>query len=140
MSEIKTTPSRWESAIKKNTNRVNYWTIAWVVSVGILGIGPQQLWHFEILLTLLAILINASIGIGMIMACIKLLKAQDEMQQKIFLEAAAITLGVLVIFGGSYQLWGDIKLIAFEPQVWHLVGLMGLAFTVCMIVRTQKYQ
>ena len=140
MSEIKTNPSNWESVNKKNTNRLNLWTSAWVVSVGLLGVGPQLIWQFEIFVTLLALIFNASIGVGMVLASLRLLKGQDEMQQKIFLEAAAVTLGVLVVFGGSYQLWGDIKLIPFEPQVWHLMCVIGLTFMVCMIVRTRRYQ
>ena len=76
----------------------------------------------------------------MIVANIRFVNGQDEMQQKIFLEAAALTLGITVVLGGSYQLWGDIKLISFEPQVWHLMCVMGLTFIVGTIIAARKYQ
>lgn len=125
---------------KKNAIRLNYWTIAWVISVGLLGLGPQLIWSFNTLSTIFAGLINVTVGIGMIMANIRFIKGQDEMQEKIFLEAAALTLGVTVVCGGSYQLWEDIKLISFEPQVWHLMCVIGLTFIIGITAVSRKYQ
>ena len=137
MNKIQTNPSRWDAKVKKNTLHLHYWTWTWVFSIGLLGIGPQLIWNFNILGTVVAGLINIGVGIGMIMANIRYVKEQDEMHQKIFLEAAALTLGVTIVFGGSYQLWG---VISFEPQVWHLMAVMGLTFTAGMAIITRKYQ
>ena len=136
----RTNHSNWDSAVKKDIIHLNGWTCAWVLSIGLLALGPQLLWNFNTLGTVAAGLLNLAIGIGMIVANIRFVNGQDEMQQKIFLEAAALTLGITVVFGGSYQLWGDIKLISFEPQVWHLMCVMGLTFIVGTIIAARKYQ
>ena len=140
MNKIQTSLNRWDSEVKKNTIHLNYWTCAWVLSIGLLGIGPQLIWNFNTSGTIFAGLINVAIGTGMIMANIRYVKGQDEMQRKIFLEAAALTLGITVVCGGSYQLWGDIKLISFEPQVWHLMCVMGLTYMVGIAIVARKYQ
>jgi len=140
MVNTKSPVSKWESSVNKNMIHLNYWALAWVASIGLLGLGPQQLWNFDISITLMAILLNVSIGVRMIVVYRRAVRGQDEMQQKIFLEAAAMTLGILVVFGGSYQVWGAIQLISFEPQVWHLVSGAGLTFMICLIARTRKYQ
>lgn len=136
----KTNLTRWDSEVKKNTNRIYYWTFGWVLSIWLLGIGPQIIWNFNSSATVFAALLNLAIGIGMIKANVRFLKGQDEMQQRIFLEAAALTLGVTVVCTGSYQTWQDIKLISFEPQVWHLMCVMGLTFMVGTAVATRKYK
>lgn len=130
----------WNAEVKRNSIRLNYWTTAWVLSLALLAIGPQLIWEFNTLSTIFFSLINVGIGIGMIIANISFVKAQDEMQQKIFLEAAALTLGITAVLGGGYQVWGDIKLISFEPQIWHLLCVMGLTFIVGMTTVTRKYR
>ena len=76
----------------------------------------------------------------MVLAQIRLLREQDEMQQRIVLESIALTLGVTVVFAGSYQAWEDIKLISFEPQVWHVLGLMGLVHIVSLVASIRRYR
>ena len=140
MNNIRSRQGYWDSQVRKNISRLNYWTSAWVLSIGILAIGPRVIWNFNTTATVFVGLINLAIGVGMILANIRFIKGQDEMQQKIFLEAAAFTLGVTVVFGGSYQLWGDITRLSFEPQVWHLMCVMGLAFITGMSILARKYQ
>ena len=56
------------------------------------------------------------------------------------------TLGVLVnlavglVCGLCYELLEDIRLIALEPEISHLVMLMSLTFLVSMIVGHRRYQ
>lgn len=134
MSELKTSPSHWEINVRKNTLRLLCWTGAWTATVAVLAFGPPLIWHFNTLLTIFAIIINVSVGIGMIIAHIRHLNGSDEMQQKNVLEAAALTLGVGLVCGGSYQLWKDIQLISFEPEISHLMILMGLTFMASLLV------
>lgn len=140
MKKIQTRKSDWDTEIKKNTWREIYWGVAWILSLILMIIGSKHIWNFNILLTLFACIINVAIGIGMIRTCIQSVKGQDEMQQKIILEATAITLGATVVFAGSYQLWEDIKLITFVPQVWHVVGGMGLTFMLSLTALTRMYK
>ena len=62
------------------------------------------------------------------------------MQQKILLEAMALALGVGLVVGLSYELLEDIKLITFEPEIPHIVILMGITYIFAVISGHRKYQ
>jgi len=114
----------WAVRNKKNTARLGYWTLAWVVTMAAAAFGPKLVWDFATVPTIVAVLINLAVGFGMILANRRHLQGLDEMQRKIFLDAGALTLGVGLVCGLSYELLEDIKLISFEPQISHLVILM----------------
>jgi hypothetical protein len=76
----------------------------------------------------------------MIVANKQFLQGLDEMHRKIFLDAAALSLGVGLVCGLSYELLEDIKLITFQPEISHLVMLMCLTFLTGMIVGHRKYR
>jgi len=140
MSNSQSNTNSWESGNKKNTLRLGIWTTAWVLSTALMAFGPKLLWDFATVPTIMAVLFNLAIGFGMILANRRQLRGLDEMQQKIFLEAGALSLGVGLVCGISYGLLKDIRLISFEPEIAHLVILMCLTFMVGMIAGHRKYQ
>lgn len=130
----------WHTSQKKNTVRLRYWIVAWVLSSALTAFGPKFLWDFHTGLTILAVAINLAMGFGMIVANKRYLQGLDEMHRKIFLDAGALSLGVGLVCGLSYELLEDIKLITFEPEISHLVILMCLTLLAGMIVGRRKYQ
>ena len=130
----------WAVCNKKNTGRLGYWTLAWVVTMAAAAFGPKLVWDFATVPTIVAVLINLAVGFGMILANRRHLQGLDEMQRKIFLDAGALTLGVGLVCGLSYELLEDIKLISFEPQISHLVILMCVSFMVGMVAGHRKYR
>ena len=64
----------------------------------------------------------------------------DELQRKIQLDAMALTLGVGMVVGVSYELLEDIKLITFEPEISHLILLMCLTYCIGIILGNRRYQ
>ncbi len=140
MSQPQTRPTRWEKTSKRNTIHLFLWTASWTATIALLAFGPQLLWDFNTTLTLLATVLNFGIGIGMVLANIRQLRGADEMQQKIILEAAALTLGITLIFGGSYQLWQDIQLISFEAEISHLMLLMGVTYIINHLIGFWRYR
>jgi hypothetical protein len=130
----------WASKTKKNTVHLGYWTVAWLATTAVAAFGPKLVWNFATLPTVLGVLINIVVGFGMILATRRHLLGLDEMQQKIFLDAGALTLGVGLVCGLSYELLEDIKLITFEPEISHLAILMCLTFMVGMVVGHRKYR
>jgi len=140
MNKSDSTTNNWEAGNKKNTTRLGMWTAAWVLSTALMAFGPQLVWDFATVPTVIAVLLNLAIGFGMILANRRQLRGQDELQQKIFLDASALTLGVGLVCGVSYDLLEDIRLISFEPSIAHLVILMSLTFLVGMIAGHRKYQ
>jgi hypothetical protein len=140
MSKFETGSGDWATSAARNIVRLRYWTIAWVVSMALAAFGPKLIWNFDTLLTSLGVLINLGVGLGMIVATKRYLHGLDEMQQRIFLDAAVLTLGVGLVIGLCYELLEDIKLITFEPEISHLVVLMCLTFLAGMIVGHRKYR
>ena len=66
--------------------------------------------------------------------------AEETRGKKLFLDAAAITLGVVLVCGVSYELLEDIRLISGEPQISFLIVLMSLTFVAANYVGTRKYR
>ena len=125
---------------KKNTLRLGCWTGAWVLATAGAAFGPRFLWDFSTLPTMLGALIHIGIGFGMIRMFRQYLLRLDELQRKIQLDAMALSLGVGVVFGVSYELLEDIKLITFEPEISHLILLMCLTYCIGIILGNRRYQ
>ena len=125
---------------KKNTLRLGWWTGAWVLASAGAAFGPRFLWDFNTLPTILGVLIHIGIGFGMIRMFRQYLLGLDELQRKIELDAMALTLGVGLVIGSSYELLEDIKLIPFEPEISHLIILMSLTYWVGVILGNRRYQ
>ena len=140
MSKLKTGSNTWAANNLRNRVRLMGWNAAWVVSMALAAFGPKLIWNYDTLLTFLSVLTNLGIGFAMILANRRYLRGLDEMHQKIFLDAAVLTLGVGLVCGLSYELLEDIKLIPFQPEISHLVILMCLTFLTGMIVGHRKYR
>jgi hypothetical protein len=140
MNDPKGGPNDWATSTAENTARLRNWTFAWVATMAVAAFGPKYIWAFATLPTILALLVNLGVGFGMIVANKRYLQGLDELHQKIFLDAGALTLGVGLVCGLSYELLEDIKLISFEPEISHLVMLMCLTFLAGMILGHRRYQ
>ena len=137
---------------KKNTLRLFFWTVAWVLATagwaGIstsavfeqIAIGSKNLFNFKTLPIIIAVLVHIGLGLGMLRAFKQYLLGLDELQRKIQLDAMALTLGVGMVVGVSYELLEDIKLITFEPEISHLIILMSLTFCIGIILGNRRYQ
>ena len=124
---------------KKNTLRLGCWTGAWVLATAGAAFGPRFLWDFNTLPTILGVLIHIGIGFGMIRVFKQYLLGLDELQRKIHLDAMAISLGIGLVFGCSYEMLEDIKLIPFQPEIPHLMIVMYLTYAIGCILGVRKY-
>jgi len=140
MSKQTTSPNDWEAKKASNIRNLRYWTLAWVLTSALAAFGPRFIWDYQTALTVLGVVINVVIGFRMIVANRDYLRGLDEMHRKIFLDAGALSLGVGLVIGLSYELLEDIKLISFEPEISHLVILMCLTFLVGMIRGHRTYR
>ena len=138
MSDTKT--RSWADNMRRNTLRLFYWTGAWVITLALATFGPRSLWAEDPLITAIAILVNLGIGFGMIWANKLHLRGLDEMQQKVQLDAMAISLGVGLVLGLGYSTMDVTNLIAFDAEISHLVILMGLTYITATVVGTWKYR
>jgi len=125
---------------KKNTLRLFLWTVAWVLATAGVAFGSKNLWNFNTWLTIIAVLIHIGLGLGMIRVFKQYLLGLDELQRKIQLDAMALSLGIGLVLGCSYEMLEDIKLIPFEPEIPHLLILMSLTYVVGTVLGHRKYQ
>ena len=125
---------------KKNTKRLFIWSVVWVLATFGAAFGPKNFWNFNTLLTIIAVLIHISIGLGMIRVFKQFLLGLDELQRKIHLDAMAISLGIGLVFGCSYEMLEDIKLIPFQPEIPHFMIVMYLTYAIGCILGVRKYQ
>ena len=125
---------------KKNTKRLFIWSVVWVLATAGVAFGPKNLWNFNTLLTIIAVLIHIGIGLGMIRVFKQFLLGLDELQRKIHLDAMAISLGIGLVFGCSYEMLEDIKLIPFQPEIPHLIIVMYLTYAIGAILGNRQYQ
>jgi len=132
--------NNYQSKNNANTITLRTWTIAWVVTMAIAAFSPKFIWDYNTAITIIAIVINLVVGFRMLVANRDYLRGLDEMQQKILLDAMALSLGVGLVVGLSYELLEDVKLITFQPEIAHLVIVMGITYLIAVISGHRKYQ
>ena len=115
------------------------WTGLWVISQAVAAFGPLFLWGEQSVFTVIAIIATLLFGLGMIRANIKHLRALDELQQKIHLEAMGLTLGLVLVFGLSYSLLDTTNLIPFDAEISVVVVFMGLTYLAAIMVNNWRY-
>jgi uncharacterized membrane protein YhiD involved in acid resistance len=140
MNDSKSKASSWEAQTAKNTKSLGFWTIAWVLSLALAVFGPMFIWDSQVLLSVLAVAANLATGVGMILANKQHLHGLDEMQQKIQLEAMALSLGVGLITGLSFSTLAIVDLISFDADISHMVILMSITYAIGLTIGRRKYQ
>ena len=140
MNNPNTKPDSWAAKNTKNTLVVFYLTIAWILTTALVKFGTEYIWQSNKLLTGLAILVNVVIGFGMVLAVKRYLMGLDEMQQKIQMDAMALSLGVGLVIGLGYQSMGQTNLIPFDAEVSHMIMLMSLTYIVGIFAGLRKYR
>lgn len=140
MEKQKRKETNWPDRTRETIVRLATWTILWVLTVAVPAFGPEFLWGENNLINSLAILLNVGVGAGMIMANIQHLKTQDELMQKVQLEAMGITLGVAVVGGIAYSMLDATNVISFDAEIGGLVGLIGVTYLISVFVNIRRYK
>ena len=139
MKNKNTLSDDWSTQTTKLTIRLAIWTVLWVLTVALSAFGPQ-FWGENTLINLPVILLNVGIGVGMIIANIHSIKSQDEMMQKVQLEAMGISLGVAVVGGIAYSMLDATNVIPFDAEIGGLVGLVGITYIICVYINLRRYK
>lgn len=130
----------YNTSLRHNTRQLAIWTFAWVASMALATFGPRFIWQENMPFTILAIVLNALFGIGMILANIRHTKSLDEMQRRIQLEAMSIALGVGVVGGLSYSLLDTTHVISGDAEISFLVILIGLTYLGATVIGQMRYR
>lgn len=130
----------WQQQNKSNTTTLKFWTALWVLSMALTNFGPRFIWDFNMTLTVIAVLLNFSLGLKMVVANINHIKGLDEMQQRIQLNSMGITLGLSLVAGLTYSNLDVLNLISFHAEISHLVIFMGLTYLTATFIGNRKYR
>lgn len=137
---METKQNVWEATTKKNTRHLAYWTGSWVITMAIASFGPKFLWDNNPNISLVFIVINTLIGVGMIIMNRKYINGLDEMHRKVTLDAMAVALGAGVVGGLSYAMLDIANVIAFNAEIAHLVLLIGITYIIGILVGNNRYR
>ncbi|MEH0153008.1 hypothetical protein V6R21_02620 [Limibacter armeniacum] len=125
--------------INRMTKNLAIWTLLWVVSLALATFGPKFIWRENTTWSIIAIIINLAIGIGMIWANIKHLSVLDELQKKIQMDAMGIALGVGIVGGLSYSVMDTANVIAGNAEIGFLVMLISISYLIALFVGKKHY-
>ena len=140
MSPVKPPENGYQARTRTNTIRLVWWNGAWAAATLVMALGPRFLWHKTLVLTLLAVGLDIALGVGMVLATKKYVMGLDELQQKVYLNALGIAMGVGVIVGAPFSVMDAYHIIPFHANVGSMVILMGLTFFVSLLYGVLRYQ
>lgn len=129
-----------EASTRKNTWRLAYWTGSWVLTVAIATFGPEFIWDYNSGISLIFILINTIVGIGMILMNRKYINGLDELQKKVNTDAMAIAFGVGVVGGMSYSILDITNVIPFDAEISFVIMLAGITYLIGVVVSNIRYR
>jgi hypothetical protein len=140
MKQAKPKETGYQSRTVKSLARLACWAGAWLAATALMKFGPKFLWNKYLLLTLLAVGVNACMGIGLILAHKRYIAELDELQQRVYLNALGVTVGVVLIAVVPYSVMRTYDVIAFQADISHLLGLMSLTFLVSLLYGSVRYR
>lgn len=131
--------SELNQASQKNVKSLMVWTGAWLASLALFTFGPMFIWDYNKVLTTLALVANIAVGVKMIWVNKVYLEGMDELQQRIMLEAMAISLGSTMIAGAAYGVCHAVQLIEHQPNASTLLFVMGISYGIGTVLSRRKY-
>ena len=125
--------------VQKATKNIGVWTLLWLATLALATFGPKFIWEENVTWSMLAILINTLIGVGLIKAHMKHLNALDELQKKVHLDAMGIALGVGIVGGLSYSVMDIANVIPGDAEICYLVMLISISYMIALVIGKKRY-
>jgi hypothetical protein len=117
------------------------WTLAWVATFALASFGPESLWESQqTVASWAAVAANIVAGIGWIVAHMRHLRALDELQRKIMLDALAVTLGVGWVGGFAYVVADAAGLVSDAVDAAVLSILLTVVYLGAIAVGKIRYR
>jgi hypothetical protein len=121
------------------TGGLAVWTLGWLVTLAVARFGPEW-WGENPVASWIAVAVNVIAGIGWVVAHVRFLRASDELQRKILLDALAITLGVGWIAGFAYVVADAAGLIPFEVGPAVLPVVLAVVYLLAVLAGRIRYR
>ena len=134
-----TTETGFDTRFLKNNIRLLCWIFAWVGTIILVDKAVLYEWYSSDLISMVAIVINAGIGLGVIVTFMRYLNEVDELQRKIQLDALALSMGVGWVGGFTYSLLVTAQFVT-DNEVSDIIMLMTCTYMVGIIVGQVRYR
>jgi len=135
---MKTTES-FKELQHKSTKRLAVWTMIWVLSSALATLGPEMLWENS-LYTYAGVALFFITGAAMILANRKHILNLDELQQRMHLEAMAISLGVAVVLGLGLSILEQQDLLGFKMDFAFMTIVISLTYLAGLAINTRRFK
>ena len=115
------------------------WVFIWMASLTVSDKAALHGWWDAAWLTVLSIVVNGLLGIGLMLAFMQMLKRMDDLQRMIQLDALALALGVSLVGCALYSLtvtWGYIQ----DEEVSDIFVLMCLSYSAGALIGVLRYR
>lgn len=123
------------------TIRLALWTAAWTATLAVARFGPGSWWGSDRpAASWAAVAINVLVGIAWIIAFTRFLRALDDLQRKIMLDALAAALGVGWVSGFAYIVADKAGLVTHELNVALFPVLLGVVYLMAFAVGNIRYR
>jgi hypothetical protein len=140
MNQLKPLENGYQSRIWKNFIWLFCWGVTWVAATALMGLGPKFLWNKALVFTLLAVGLEVAVGVGWILATKKYVMELDELQQRVWLNALGITVGVAFAAAPPLSVMDVYHVIPFHANISHVVMLMAVTFVVSFLYGARRYR
>ena len=140
MDQLRPPKDSYTSRMRTSTRRLCQWHGLWAAATLLMAFGPGFVWNRVLWLTVVAAGLDVALGVGMILATKEYVMELDELQQKIFLNALGIAVGVGLIVGVPWTVMDAYRVIRFHANFGLLVVLQGLTFLVSLLYGTWRYR
>ena len=123
----------------KNSIIVNFWCLAWAVSLLAITYFSESDWYSATWITMTGFIIHCLIGLGMISAFKRFVSKADELERKIQLEALALSVGVTIVFFSGYTILEKTLEIP-ELSTAYLIVVMSLGYAIGLIIGRMRFR
>ena len=138
MSTLDSSTTPFSQRQRANTRRLGAWTAAWTITLALAVFGGQWLWPESSVAKLVATALHLVVGLRMIYVHRQQLLGLDELQQRLQLEAMAITLGLTLVVGLAYSALDVTDAVGFDAEISHLVLFMGVSYLAATAVGQRR--
>ena len=124
----------------KNTKKLAFWTLIWVLATGLATFGPEFIWENS-LFTYAGVGLFLITGAAMIWANRKYLMDQDELQRRMHLEAMSITLGVAVVLGLGLSILDQQDLLfGFDLDFAFITIIISVSYMLSLLINLRRFK
>lgn len=124
--------------VTRRTLHLGLWMLGWLATLAAAQFGPE-IWISPIA-SWVAIAVNLAVGVCLIIAFTRYLRAIDDLERKIMLDALAITLGLGWVGGFGWIVADAAGLVSSDIAAGVFPAALGVIFAIATIVGRIRYR